>query len=96
MGEKRKRLSAKKKTDCVLRLLRGESIEEVARDEKVTIADLTEWRNDFIQSGTNGFKKNPEDSVKKHYEKIIVRLEMEKELLKKKEDFIVRNQSGNL
>jgi hypothetical protein len=38
------RNSAKRKAELVLRVLRGESLEEVSRSENVTIADLTEWR----------------------------------------------------
>lgn len=57
-----KRRSAKLKTEVVLSLLRGESAEELSRKHGVTIAEIAQWRDEFIANGTQGFKKNPEKS----------------------------------
>src|SRR5690606_25630580 len=41
--KERGRWSAKSKRDAVLRLLRGEDLDTVSRESKVTAAKLTEW-----------------------------------------------------
>jgi transposase len=84
---KQKRKSAKKKTQVVLELLRGKPIEEVSREQQVTVADLTEWRDIFLKQGEQGFKKRPENSKISEYERALGRLQMELELYKKKESF---------
>ena len=83
---KQKRKSAKLKTQMVLDLLRGKTIEEVSREYQVTIADLTEWRTAFLKGGESGLKKRPDDSRYAESERTVGRLQMEIELLKKKEN----------
>ena len=61
-SKEQKRRSAKFKTEVVLSLLCGESAEELSRKHGVTMADIAQWRDEFIAYGTQGFKKNPEDS----------------------------------
>ena len=80
----KKRMTTKIKSGLVLRILRGESIEEVARLEKVTMSDLTFWRDQFLKSGENGLKKNPQKSKELEYQRLIGKLQMENELYKKK------------
>lgn len=53
------RWSARKKADVVMRLLRGESLEEVSRDVRVEAHRLGAWRDDFIALGIEGLKANP-------------------------------------
>jgi hypothetical protein len=83
---KQKRKSAKMKTEMVLELLRGKPIEEVSRENQVTVADLSEWRTTFLKGGEAAFKKHPDDSRFAEYERALGRLQMENELLKKKEN----------
>jgi transposase len=85
---KQKRKSAKMKAQLVLELLRGKPIEEVSRENQVTIADLSEWRITFLQAGENGFKKHPEDSRIAEYERALGRAQIDLELYKKKEQFL--------
>ena len=85
---KKKRTSAKMKAQLVLELLRGKPIEEVSRENQVTIADLSEWRTTFLKAGEDGFKKHPEDSKVADYERTIGRMQMDLELYKKKEMFL--------
>ena len=80
----KKRKSAKVKTQMVLELLRGKPIEEVSRENQVTVADLSAWRDAFIKNGEAGFKKHSRDSQIAEYEQALGRLQMENELLKKK------------
>jgi len=84
---KQKRKSAKKKAQLVLELFRGKPIEEVSRENQVTVSDLTAWREIFLKQGEMGFKKLPKDSKISEYERALGRLQMELELYKKKESF---------
>jgi len=84
---KKQRKSAKKKAQLVLEILRGTLIEEVSREHQVTVAELSEWRDIFLQRGEQGFKKAPENSKISDYERALGRLQMELELYKKKENF---------
>jgi len=90
-----KRKSAKKKTEIVLELLRGIPIEEVSRKHQVTVADLSAWRDAFIKSGESGFKKRPEEGRIAEYERALGRLQMENELLKKKENFRISSRGNS-
>lgn len=79
-----KRKSAKYKKELVLELLRGGSMEAIARREGLTASELDEWRETFITSGENGFKRKPQESRLKEAQQVIGDLTMENELLKKK------------
>jgi transposase len=45
------RWSAGKKTDAVLRLLRGESLQGLSRELQVEAHRLAAWRDDFLEGG---------------------------------------------
>ena len=45
------RMSRQRKTAAVLRLLRGEDLETVARELGVTAATLTGWHDAFLAAG---------------------------------------------
>ena len=85
---KQKRKSAKMKAQLVLELLRGKPIEEVSRENQVTIADLSDWRTTFLKAGEDGLKKHPEDSRIAEYERALGRAQIDLELYKKKEQFL--------
>ena len=55
--EAQQRLSARKKTEAVLRVLRGESLDVVSREMGVTAGMLSDWRDQFIATGTEVLKK---------------------------------------
>ncbi len=82
--EKRRYLSSKTKSELVLELLRGGSLEEISRRERITASDLSTWRNEFIKNGEQGFKRNPEQSKLVEAQRLIGFLQMEIELRKKK------------
>lgn len=90
--DKQRRKSTKLKVEIVLRLLRGESIEELAREHKVPVHEIASWRDEFLKGGSHGLKKNPDESRMKEAQRVIGRLAMENELLKKKIEFNQRNQ----
>ena len=52
----RGRWSSKKKTEAVLRLLRGEELDALSRELGVTAATLSGWRDEFLAAGTAGLK----------------------------------------
>jgi transposase-like protein len=57
----RGRFSSQRKTATVLRLLRGEDLELVARELGVTAATLSGWRDDFLAGGQAALKSRPTD-----------------------------------
>ena len=76
----RVRKSAKFKSTVVLELLRGESAEELSRKYGITMAELSAWRDEFIENGIQGFKRNPEESKLAKAERRIGQLELELDL----------------
>ena len=81
------RWSAGKKTEVVLRLLRGESLEELSRELQVEAHRLAAWRDDFLAAGSQGLKgqrsdRSPDDRALKQAERKIGQLTMENEVLR--------------
>ena len=89
-GDTLERWSAVRKTDVVLRLLKGEAIDAVSRDTQVPAHELEEWRRIFLESGTQGLKKriDPEDRelrrVQAKLGEVMMRLELAEDLIEKK------------
>ncbi len=57
----RGRFSARRKTEAVLRLLRGEDLEALSRELGVTAATLSGWRDSFLDGGTAAMRSRPAD-----------------------------------
>lgn len=57
----RGRFSANRKTDAVLRLLRGEDLEALSRELGVTAATLSAWRDAFLDGGRAAMRSRPTD-----------------------------------
>lgn len=57
----RGRFSASRKTDAVVRLLRGEDLETLSRELGVTAATLSSWRDAFLDGGRAALKSRPAD-----------------------------------
>jgi transposase-like protein len=57
----RGRFSANRKTDAVLRLLRGEDLDALSRELGVTAATLSSWRDAFLDGGKAALKSRPAD-----------------------------------
>jgi len=55
------RFSARGKTETILRLLRGEPLDGVARELGVTAATLAQWREYFLAGGQAALKSRPAD-----------------------------------
>jgi hypothetical protein len=60
--ECRRRMSARRKQDAVLRLLRGEDLELLSRQLGMTAADLSGWRDAFLAAGEASLKTRPADA----------------------------------
>ena len=56
-----RRMTAGRKREAVLRLLRGEPLELVARELAVTAADLSAWRDAFLEAGEASLKSRARD-----------------------------------
>ena len=84
------RWSAGRKTEVVLRLLRGEPVDVVARETQVPAHELEAWRRVFLTTGTHGLKKqgDPEAREVRRLQaklgEVMMRLELAEDLLKKK------------
>ena len=56
---KPRRFSAQKKTEVVLRLLRGEDMELLSREFGVPASRIASWRETFLEAGQESMKKRP-------------------------------------
>lgn len=54
--------SSKRKTEAVLRLLRGEDLDTLSREYGVRAARLSQWRDDFLAAGEAGLKGSGPDA----------------------------------
>jgi len=82
-----KRWSARKKSQVVLRLLRGESIDSVSREVGLQSYVLEEWRQQAIHGIESSLKSRDHDPVSDELDKAMRRigeLSMENELLKER------------
>ncbi len=68
----RGRFLAKRKTDAVVRLLRGEDLEALSRELGVTAATLSSWRDAFLDGGRAALKSRPADDR----DEVIARLQV--------------------
>jgi transposase-like protein len=83
----RPRWSAGKKTDAVLRLLRGESLEVLSRELGVEAHRLAAWRDEFLEAGKQSLKgqradRSPDDRQLKEAERKVGQLTLENEILR--------------
>ena len=58
----RRRMSARRKQDAALRLLRGEDLELLSRQLGVTAAELSGWREAFLAGGEASLRSRPADA----------------------------------
>jgi transposase len=81
------RWSANKKLDVVLRLLRGEKLEEVSRQVGIEAHRLAAWRDEFLDAGKEGLKgkraTTEDDRRLRDAERKIGELTLENEVWKK-------------
>jgi hypothetical protein len=59
VGRREVRLSARRKEGVVLRLLRGESLDLLAREAGQPAGRIASWREEFLAAGREGLKSRP-------------------------------------
>ena len=85
------RWSAQRKMEIVLRLVRGEALDEVAREIQVPVHEVEEWRRVFLEGGQQGLKRRGLDPEERELRRLqakigdmTMRLELAEHLLEKK------------
>ncbi len=58
-GRRETRWSARRKEEVVMRLLRGESLDLLARETGQPAGQISAWREDFLAAGREGLKARP-------------------------------------
>jgi hypothetical protein len=85
--KKPQRFSAQKKTEVVLRLLRGEALDLLSRECEIPAARIAAWREAFLDAGQEAMKKHPLDSRDREIGRLREKLgaaTMDMELLREK------------
>jgi transposase-like protein len=81
------RWSSQRKTEVVLRLLRGEALDALSRELGVTAATLAQWRDQFLAAGQAGVRSRPTDARDEDLARLrakIGEVTMENELLRER------------
>lgn len=63
-------MTAARKREAVLRVLRGEPLEIVARELSVTAAELSGWRDAFVEAGETSLKTRARDDRDERIERL--------------------------
>lgn len=84
------RWSAQRKMEVVLRLLRGESLEDVSRGSQVPAHTLEAWQRRFLAAGIKGLRshREPEERelvlARAKIGELMMRLELAEDLIEKR------------
>lgn len=84
-----KKWTSKRKMEVVLQFINGGNAVDLSRENAISQSKLFKWKDSFIQCGTNGLKtaKSTEaDKKVRQLERLVGRLTMENEILKKTEE----------
>jgi hypothetical protein len=79
------RFSARMKVEVVLRVLKGESLDELSRELAVPASRLSEWRDEFLRAGEASMKTrepNAQDEEIRKLKETIGSIAMENEVLR--------------
>ncbi|SRR5581483_5732596 len=79
------RWSARRKREVVLRLLRGESLDALARETGQPAGRISGWREDFLVAGTEGLKaraRPEEDRRLAEAQRKVGELQMDNDILR--------------
>ncbi len=85
VGERETRWSARRKEGVVMRLLRGESLDLLAREAGQPAGRISAWREEFLAAGREGLKARPlpvEDVSLREAQRKVGELSMEVDILK--------------
>jgi hypothetical protein len=84
------RSSVQRKSELVLRLLRGEALDVVSRESQVPAHELESWKRIFLEQGTRGLKtrSDPEERelmlARAKIGELMMRLELAEHLIEKR------------
>jgi hypothetical protein len=84
------RWSTGRKTELVLRLLRGEALDAVSRESQVPAHELESWKRVFLEQGTRGLRIRGEPEAREltlaraKIGELMMRLELAEDLIKKR------------
>lgn len=84
------RWSVQRKTELVLRLLRGEALDAVSRDSQIPAHELEGWKRVFLDTGTRGLKTRAEPEerdltlARAKIGELMMRLELAEHLIEKR------------
>lgn len=84
-GDDRGRFSVRRKTEAIMRVLRGEDLDVLSRELGVTAATLSGWREQFLAAGQAGLKtrlETPADDRVRDLKTLIGELTIDNECLK--------------
>ncbi len=79
------RFSARRKVEIVLRVLKGESLDELSRELAVPASRLSEWRDEFLRAGEVSMKTrepNAQDEEIKKLKETIGGMAVQVEILR--------------
>jgi hypothetical protein len=85
------RWSVQRKSELVLRLLRGEALDAVSRESQVPAHELESWKRIFLEQGTRGLKTRSDPEVREltlaraKIGELMMRLELAEHLIEKRE-----------
>lgn len=84
------RWSIQRKTELVLRLLRGEALDAVSRESQIPAHELESWKRVFLDSGGRGLKTRTEPEEREltlaraKIGELMMRLELAEHLIEKR------------
>jgi hypothetical protein len=84
------RWSVQRKTELVLRLLRGEALDAVSRESQVPAHELESWKRVFLETGARGLRTrtDPEEReltlARAKIGELMMRLELSEYLIEKR------------
>jgi hypothetical protein len=84
------RWSIQRKSELVLRLLRGEALDAVSRESQVPAHELESWKRIFLEQGSRGLKtrSDPEEReltlARAKIGELMMRLELAEHLIEKR------------
>src|SRR2546427_12022175 len=85
------RWSVQRKTEVVLRLLRGEALDAVSRESQVPAHELESWKRIFLEQGARGLKtrSDPEEReltlARAKIGELMMRLELAEQFVKRQD-----------
>jgi transposase len=85
VGEREVRWSARRKEGVVMRLLRGESLDLLARESAQPAGRISAWREEFLAAGREGLKARPlplEDFALREAQRKVGELSMELDIVR--------------